>query len=171
MRSSRDITASCDVSRLEVEGPMFDTRIQGGVLADGLNGALACLCTITPVSTFAQVRIVPIQTQELFVVLTCSEQWCHRPHQMRQPQSRILLLLLPDYHGHLLQICCCACRHPGFRFGRDDYISILGSCCIRYSHHLHHPLYPAEPLRPHRSDGSRVRRYVGAKLVPLRVYV
>lgn len=33
---------------------MFDSRIQGGVLADGLNGALACLCQITPVSTFAQ---------------------------------------------------------------------------------------------------------------------
>jgi uric acid-xanthine permease len=33
---------------------MFDTRIQGGVLADGLNGAIACLATITPVSTFAQ---------------------------------------------------------------------------------------------------------------------
>lgn len=33
---------------------MFDSRIQGGVLADGLNGALACLSTISPVSTFAQ---------------------------------------------------------------------------------------------------------------------
>ncbi|KAF2455154.1 permease family-domain-containing protein [Lineolata rhizophorae] len=49
-----DITASCDVSRLEVEGKIYDSRIQGGVLADGLNGILAALCTITPVSTFAQ---------------------------------------------------------------------------------------------------------------------
>lgn len=49
-----DITATCDVSRLEVEGKLYESRIQGGVLADGLNGVLAALCTITPVSTFAQ---------------------------------------------------------------------------------------------------------------------
>lgn len=42
-----DITASCDVSRLQVDGPLFDSRIQGGVLADGLNGVIAGLCTIT----------------------------------------------------------------------------------------------------------------------------
>lgn len=54
MESIGDITATCDVSRLEVEGKMFDSRIQGGVLADGFNGMLACLATITPMSTFAQ---------------------------------------------------------------------------------------------------------------------
>lgn len=54
MEAIGDITATCDVSRLQVDGPMFDSRIRGGVLADGLNGAIAGLCTITPVSTFAQ---------------------------------------------------------------------------------------------------------------------
>ncbi|EXJ95399.1 uric acid-xanthine permease [Capronia coronata CBS 617.96] len=49
-----DVTATCDVSRLEVEGPQFESRIQGGVLADGLNGIIAALMTITPMSTFAQ---------------------------------------------------------------------------------------------------------------------
>ncbi|KAH9908873.1 Xanthine/uracil permease [Xylariomycetidae sp. FL2044] len=49
-----DITATCDVSKLEVEGKIYESRIQGGVLADGLNGVLAALCTITPMSTFAQ---------------------------------------------------------------------------------------------------------------------
>jgi NCS2 family nucleobase:cation symporter-2 len=49
-----DVTATCDVSQLEVEGPLFESRIQGGVLADGLNGVLAALMTITPMSTFAQ---------------------------------------------------------------------------------------------------------------------
>ena len=42
------------VSRLEVSGKLFDSRIQGGVLADGFNGMIATLCTITPMSTFAQ---------------------------------------------------------------------------------------------------------------------
>lgn len=54
MEAIGDITATCDVSRLEVEGDLFDSRIQGGVLADGCNGMLAGLCTITPMSTFAQ---------------------------------------------------------------------------------------------------------------------
>ncbi|KAI1823304.1 Xanthine/uracil permease [Xylaria intraflava] len=49
-----DITASCDVSRLEVSGEVYETRIQGGVLADGINGVLAALGTITPMTTFAQ---------------------------------------------------------------------------------------------------------------------
>jgi uracil-xanthine permease len=49
-----DVTATCDVSKLEVEGREFESRIQGGVLADGLNGCLAALMTITPMSTFAQ---------------------------------------------------------------------------------------------------------------------
>jgi uracil-xanthine permease len=54
MESIGDISATCDVSRLQVEGKLFDSRIQGGILADGFNGMLAGLCTITPMSTFAQ---------------------------------------------------------------------------------------------------------------------
>ncbi|KAK5138227.1 hypothetical protein LTR08_004923 [Meristemomyces frigidus] len=54
MEAIGDITATCDVSKLQVDGPLFDSRIQGGVLADGLNGIIAGLCTITPMSVFAQ---------------------------------------------------------------------------------------------------------------------
>jgi NCS2 family nucleobase:cation symporter-2 len=54
MESIGDVTASCEASRLQVDGALFDSRIQGGVLADGTNGLLAGLCTITPMSTFAQ---------------------------------------------------------------------------------------------------------------------
>ena len=54
MEAIGDISATCDVSRLEVEGKTFDSRIQGGVLADGMNGLLAGLATITPMSVFAQ---------------------------------------------------------------------------------------------------------------------
>ncbi|VVT46280.1 uncharacterized protein SAPINGB_P001135 [Magnusiomyces paraingens] len=54
MEAIGDITATCDVSRLPVEGEEYDSRIQGGLLADGLNGCIASLMTITPVTTFAQ---------------------------------------------------------------------------------------------------------------------
>ncbi|OBT45242.1 hypothetical protein VE00_03669 [Pseudogymnoascus sp. WSF 3629] len=49
-----DITATCDVSQLEVQGKTFDSRIQGGLLADGFNSVLAALMTVTPMTTFAQ---------------------------------------------------------------------------------------------------------------------
>ncbi|QPG74804.1 hypothetical protein FOA43_002140 [Brettanomyces nanus] len=54
MEAIGDITATSDVSRLEISGPLYETRIQGGVLADGFNGILAGLMTLTPMSTFAQ---------------------------------------------------------------------------------------------------------------------
>jgi xanthine/uracil permease len=49
-----DVTATCDVSKLEVEGRLYESRIQGGVLADGINGVIAALMTTTPMTTFAQ---------------------------------------------------------------------------------------------------------------------
>ncbi|KAF7595285.1 hypothetical protein BBP40_006785 [Aspergillus hancockii] len=54
MESIGDITATCDVSQVEVEGPNFDSRIRGGVLGNGFTCLLAGLCTITPMSVFAQ---------------------------------------------------------------------------------------------------------------------
>jgi xanthine/uracil permease len=78
MEAIGDITASAEVSRVEVEGPEFDSRIQGGVLvsvtmgqvevkksiqlsvcyvpqSDGIGGFLSALFTVTPLSIFAQV--------------------------------------------------------------------------------------------------------------------
>ncbi|KAG0641047.1 permease family-domain-containing protein [Tuber brumale] len=49
-----DVSATCDVSKLDVDGDMFDSRIQGGLLADGVNGLLASLTAMTPMSTQAQ---------------------------------------------------------------------------------------------------------------------
>ncbi|CEP64134.1 nucleobase:cation symporter-2 family protein LALA0_S10e03224g [Lachancea lanzarotensis] len=49
-----DVTATCDVSRMEVEGEMYESRIQGAVLSDGFSGVLSALFTLPPMSTFAQ---------------------------------------------------------------------------------------------------------------------
>lgn len=54
MEAIGDVTATCDVSRLPVTGPEYESRIQGGLTADGLNGLISSLMTITPMSTFAQ---------------------------------------------------------------------------------------------------------------------
>ncbi|KAK7053508.1 Xanthine/uracil permease [Favolaschia claudopus] len=54
MEAIGDITASAEVSRQEVDGPEFDSRIQGGVLSDGIGGFISALFTVTPLSIFAQ---------------------------------------------------------------------------------------------------------------------
>ncbi|KAJ3036594.1 hypothetical protein HDV00_002554 [Rhizophlyctis rosea] len=54
MEATGDVTATSDVSRVEVDGEIFDSRIQGGVLADGVAGLISGLATMTPMSIFAQ---------------------------------------------------------------------------------------------------------------------
>lgn len=49
-----NITASAQVSNLSMEGDDFMSRVQGGMLADAISATLANLCTITPLTTFAQ---------------------------------------------------------------------------------------------------------------------
>ncbi|KAK0207109.1 xanthine/uracil permease [Desarmillaria ectypa] len=54
MEAIGDITASAEVSRVAVDGLEFDSRIQGGVLSDGIGGFFSALFTVTPLSIFAQ---------------------------------------------------------------------------------------------------------------------
>jgi len=54
VESIGDITASCEVSKLPVEGREFESRLQGGILADGIAGVLAPLCMNSPMSCYAQ---------------------------------------------------------------------------------------------------------------------
>ncbi|RPD67033.1 Xanthine/uracil permease [Lentinus tigrinus ALCF2SS1-6] len=54
MEAIGDITASAEVSRLPVVGQEFDSRIQGGLLGDGIGGFVSALFTVTPLSNFAQ---------------------------------------------------------------------------------------------------------------------
>lgn len=50
MEATGDITASSEVSRQPVEGKLFDSRVQGGILADGVNGCISGLMMNPPVS-------------------------------------------------------------------------------------------------------------------------
>lgn len=49
-----DIAASSEVSRVATQGPEFESRVQGGLLADGFNSLLAGLLTSSPTTTFSQ---------------------------------------------------------------------------------------------------------------------
>lgn len=48
-----DISASAEASRVATTGPEFESRIQGGILADGLNSLFAALCTVSPTGTYS----------------------------------------------------------------------------------------------------------------------
>jgi len=54
VESIGDITASCEVSHLTVEGREFESRLQGGIFADGIAGLLAPLMMNSPMSCYAQ---------------------------------------------------------------------------------------------------------------------
>lgn len=54
MEAIGDTTASAELSRIRVDGEDFDSRIQGGILSDGIGGFISALLTVTPVSIFAQ---------------------------------------------------------------------------------------------------------------------
>lgn len=58
-----DITASCDASRVETSGTEFESRVQGGLLADGVNSLIAGLMTGSPTTTFSQNNAVIAMTR------------------------------------------------------------------------------------------------------------
>jgi len=49
-----DLTATSGVSREPVEGPLFESRLRGGLLADGIGCAFCSLFCALPKTTFAQ---------------------------------------------------------------------------------------------------------------------
>ena len=49
-----DLTATSGVSREPVEGPLFESRLKGGLLADGLGCSFCSLFSALPKTTFAQ---------------------------------------------------------------------------------------------------------------------
>lgn len=49
-----DITASCDASRIPSSGRDAESRVQGGLLCDGVNTLIALLMTTPPNTTFSQ---------------------------------------------------------------------------------------------------------------------
>ena len=75
---------------------MFDSRIQGGLLADGINGLLASLATITPMSTYAQNNVRIAVSPSLFHVcdvLANEASGSHRSHSVRKPQCWVCMLV------------------------------------------------------------------------------
>ena len=49
-----NITATCEISRLPIEGPRYSSHVQGGLLSDAIWACLAGLATVPPSTTFSQ---------------------------------------------------------------------------------------------------------------------
>ena len=49
-----DIGATCEASEIDATGPDADSRVQGGLLSDGVNSFLAALFTTSPNTTYSQ---------------------------------------------------------------------------------------------------------------------
>lgn len=54
IESAGDLTATSMVSKQPISGPIYDERIKGGVLADGVNSMIAAIFNTFPNTTFSQ---------------------------------------------------------------------------------------------------------------------
>ncbi|KAL3927167.1 MAG: hypothetical protein SGPRY_002953, partial [Prymnesium sp.] len=63
VESIGDVGASCDASAIPSVGPDAESRIQGGLLADGVNSFFAALMTSPPNTTFSQNNGVIVMTR------------------------------------------------------------------------------------------------------------
>ncbi|ELU35609.1 permease family domain-containing protein [Rhizoctonia solani AG-1 IA] len=106
MEAIGDITASAEVSRVEVDGEVFDTRIQGGVLADGIGGFVSALFTVTPLSIFAQNNGVVRLTYVQFALHYLTRH-LDRYHSVCQPNGRAMVLRILDlFRNHWQNFWC-----------------------------------------------------------------
>jgi NCS2 family nucleobase:cation symporter-2 len=165
-----DITATCDVSRLEVEGPQFESRIQGGVLADGLNGCLAALMTITPMSTFAQnngvIALTRCANRKAGYFCCCKLTSC-RPLLPFANDSRSLL----DRCRHLCQIFRRPCGHSLVSSGWHDDVPLLRSSSVWNGDCQPSPLQPPNPVHSDSIACSGIRRHARPHVVQLRLHI
>ena len=112
MEAIGDITASAEVSRQPVVGDVFDSRIQGGILSDGIGGFLSALFTVTPLSVFAQ-------NNGVIAITRCANRgagrWC------------CAFLILFGVLGKIWRLP----RHSEPRPWRSDDIPIRERCCVQ----------------------------------------
>jgi uric acid-xanthine permease len=110
MEAIGDITASAEVSRVEVEGEEFDSRIQGGVFGDGVGkypnvsypisvltslvgGLISGLMTNPPLSVFAQNNGV-VRSHLTIKVLLANIPFIDCHHSVRKQEGRTVVLRL-----------------------------------------------------------------------------
>ncbi|MCX7847009.1 MAG: purine permease [bacterium] len=70
-----DITATSQVSREPIEGPLYLKRISGGILADGFNSLLAAVFNTFPNTTFSQnngvIQMTGVASRRVGIVIAC----------------------------------------------------------------------------------------------------
>ena len=54
IETSGDLTATSMISGEPIQGPVYEKRIKGGVLGDGVNSWIAAVFNTFPVTTFSQ---------------------------------------------------------------------------------------------------------------------
>ena len=106
LESLGDITASCDVSGVEVDGPMFSSRVQGGLLADGINSLISACMTISPMVRSQQLIQRDQCANTMNIGHLCSKQWYRCIDALCQSNCWLLLLLLHFIVWNLWQSIC-----------------------------------------------------------------
>ena len=95
----------------------------------------------------------------------------HRPHPLRQPQSRLRRLLLPRHHGHILEIRRRARFDPRARPRRPHDLPLQLGGRVGNPHHFDRAVHETETVNLDGGDVVGVRGDFGTELVFVRVYV
>lgn len=137
-----DITGSSEASRQPVEGPLYESRVQGGILADGFNGLLSGLFMNAPVSIFAVSLSIQRSNRDACTFGRLSsiadhpphtaKYWCHRNHKMRQPHCRLHLCGFPRCIRRAGQNFWSVPRHPCACVGWCHNVPVRQRCRERY---------------------------------------
>jgi xanthine permease XanP len=78
LEAAGDLTANSMISRQPVKGPLYIRRIKSGLLADGLNSAMAAVFNSMPMVTFAQnngvIQLTGVASR--YVAFSLPACWC-----------------------------------------------------------------------------------------------
>ena len=142
-----DILATAEISGVEVEGTQFNSRIQGGILCDGLGSLFSALGTAGPMVSQAG-------NNGVIILTGCAVSWNFHllpwilvtNLEISVPSRRLGRLGIPSSHGLLCQIRGRLFRHATFGPRRDASLSLRNDRRGRYPNSRHGPVHSTQPL-------------------------
>lgn len=149
---------------MDVEGDEYDSRIQGGILADGDSISRSKLIKRPQ-------RLSRWSLHNHSHVNICTKQRSHLSHSMCQSKSRLLLLFLPLHHGSFFQIRSRLRCYPLCRTRWDDDIPLHRRRRLGYSNSRNLRILTTKPFHHDLCLVRRCRRHPRSQLVQLFLHV
>lgn len=159
-----DILATAEISGVEIEGTKFNSRIQGGILCDGLGSFISALATGPPMVSQAGNNGVIVLTSCAVSLITSQPVEIELTTQT-ESTSRLGCLVLSGTNGSFRQVRCSLCQYATKCARRHASISIQHNCSRWSSRSRSYRLDASRPVYPDSLLGYRLHRHRAADLV------